>query len=78
MSLSWDGHHDWQSEYALCYPGKYMISKVAYARRRLTTAETRYSTLERELLGIMWAIDHFSLYLFGKKFRVTTDHIMSS
>ncbi|WP_406707038.1 Ty3/Gypsy family RNase HI domain-containing protein [Sodalis sp.] len=47
---------------------------VAYASRRLTSAETRYGTLERELLGIVWAPENFRPYIFGRRFKVQTDH----
>lgn len=47
---------------------------VAYASRRLTETEARYSAIERELLGIVWAVDHFRPYIFGRKFEVHTDH----
>jgi hypothetical protein len=47
---------------------------VAFASRRLTPAETRYSTIERELLGVVWAVEHFRSYLLGRKFLIKTDH----
>ncbi|KAL1131198.1 hypothetical protein AAG570_010816 [Ranatra chinensis] len=37
-------------------------------------AESRYSTMERELLGVVWVIEHFRLYLFGREFLVRTVH----
>jgi hypothetical protein len=47
---------------------------VAFASRRLSPAETRYSTIERELLGVVWAVQYFRPYLLGRKFRIRTDH----
>lgn len=47
---------------------------VAFASRKLKEVETRYSTTERELLAVVWAINYFKSYLFGKKFIVYTDH----
>ena len=47
---------------------------VAFASRKLTSAETRYSTTERELLALVWSVNYFKCYLFNKKFIVYSDH----
>ena len=47
---------------------------VAYASRALTTTEQKYSQLEREALAILWACQHFHLYIYGSSFTVITDH----
>lgn len=47
---------------------------IAYTSRLLNDAEQNYSTIERELLAIVYAVNHFRPYLFGRKFQLVTDH----
>ncbi|XP_062594943.1 uncharacterized protein LOC134256302, partial [Saccostrea cucullata] len=47
---------------------------VAYLSKKLLPREKDYSTIEKELLAIVWAIGSFSYYLEGRKFYVETDH----
>lgn len=47
---------------------------IAYASRSLTATERRYSQIEREALGCVWAVEHFRTYLWGGKFTLQTDH----
>ena len=47
---------------------------VAYASRKLLDRETRYSTIERECLAIIFAVNRFDFYLRGKEFILELDH----
>ena len=47
---------------------------IAYASRKLQPREEKLSTTEKECLGIVWAVELFRYYLFGRKFRLQTDH----
>ena len=47
---------------------------VAYYSRKLIEREQNYTATEIELLGVVEAVKHFSVYLLGKAFRLVTDH----
>ena len=47
---------------------------ITYGHRSLIDTESRYSQTEREALAIVWACEHFSMYLLGNRFRLITDH----
>lgn len=47
---------------------------LAFFSRQLRHAEEKYSTFDRELLGLYLAIRHFRFVLEGRKFTAYTDH----
>ncbi|VDI53877.1 Hypothetical predicted protein [Mytilus galloprovincialis] len=47
---------------------------VAYASRSLTDAESRYANIERELLGVLFGLERFNDYTYGKHINVESDH----
>ena len=51
-----------------------MAKPVCYASRKLLPRETRYSTIERECLALVWGISKFDYYLYGREFLIETDH----
>ena len=47
---------------------------IAYASRALSDTEKRYSQTEKEALAIIWAVEHFHLFIYGSEFTLVTDH----
>lgn len=47
---------------------------VRFASRALTSAEAKWSTEEHELLAIVWAVEKWHQYLYGRHFLIATDH----
>lgn len=47
---------------------------VAFATRSLKTFERNYSTIEREALACVWAVQKFKIYIWGRKFIILSDH----
>ena len=46
---------------------------VMFASRALTGAEKNYQNLERECLAMIWGMEKFHYFLYGKKFTLETD-----
>ena len=47
---------------------------IAYASRSLSKHEKNYTPFLLEMTACTWGIDHFSVYLKGRKFTLYTDH----
>ena len=47
---------------------------LAYFSRKLNSAQQKYSTFDRELLGIYLSIQHFRYFVEGRDFFIVTDH----
>ena len=47
---------------------------ISYASRALIPAETRYAQIEKEALAIVFAVEKFHEYTFGKRVKVYSDH----
>ncbi len=50
------------------------LRPVAYYSKQLQGAQRRYAAQELEGLALYMAVKHFSFYLYGNEFEVTTDH----
>ena len=47
---------------------------IAYASRALTYTETNYAQIEKELLSIVFWVERFHQYTYGRKVVVDSDH----
>lgn len=47
---------------------------IAFASKSLTDTETRYANIEREMLAVIYACEKFHTFVYGKPFKVLSDH----
>lgn len=47
---------------------------ISFASRTLNDHERNYSTIEKELLAIVWGVKYYRPYIFGREFDLQTDH----
>ena len=47
---------------------------ITFASKSLTETESRYSNIEREMLGIVFGLERFHQYVYGRHVEVHTDH----
>lgn len=47
---------------------------ISFASRTLNSHEVHYSTTEKELLAVVWAVKYFRPYIYGREFQLKTDH----
>lgn len=47
---------------------------IAYASKSLSETEKRYCQTEKEALALVWSVERFHFYLFGRTFELITDH----
>lgn len=47
---------------------------ISYANRSLTAPERNYAQTEKEALALVWAVERFHYFVFGRYFELVTDH----
>ena len=62
----------WDRVYTTEIPNN--LRPVAYASKTLTSCESNYSYIKRELLEVLFSVLHFKHFTYGHKDHIITDH----
>ncbi|OWY98472.1 Gag-pol fusion protein [Phytophthora megakarya] len=50
------------------------MQPIAYASKVATDTDAKYGITELECFAVVWAINLFRPYLYGRRFTIVTDH----
>ena len=50
------------------------LKPIGFASRFQSDTEKKYAINELELLAVVWGLEHFRLYIYGKPIKLLTDH----
>ena len=50
------------------------LKPIGFSSRFLSNTEKIYAFEELELLAVVWGLEHFRLYIYGKPIKLLTDH----
>ena len=50
------------------------LKPIGFASRFLSDSEKKYAINELELLAVVWGLEHFRLYIYGKPIKLLSDH----
>lgn len=51
-----------------------VVHPIYYASKTLNKAQENYTTIEKELLSVVFAIQKFGSYIVGSKVTIHSDH----
>lgn len=63
-----------QNTFMSCDPDQNQRHPIAFASRQTNPTERKYAPTELEVAALIFAIEHFEVYLLGNQFTVYTDH----